>query len=238
MKGLKRLGLVAAAVVAGAATAVAQDKVEANVGADVVSKYLWRGQELGHAAIQPTLGIGYKGLSLSAWGSYGITDASDTEELDLTLGYTVGGFNVGITDYWFTGGDNRYFMYEDAKTSHVFEANIGYDFGPVAVQWYTNFAGNDHKYNDKGEKKHAYGSYLEVSAPFKLGGLDWNAAIGAVPFEAPCYGVEDFAITNISLKATKDVKITDSFSVPVFAQVMANPHDQKAYFAVGFSLIP
>lgn len=248
MKGMKRLALVATAFVAGAATAVAQDKVEATIGADVVSHYIWRGQDLGHPSIQPSVGLSYKGLSLSGWGSYGITDSNDTEEFDLTLAYTVGGFNIGITDYWFNGGNydgGRYFMYEAHKTNHIFEANIGYDFGPVAIQWYTNFAGADYKINSNGEKKHAYSSYFEISAPFKLGGLDWSAAIGAVPYEsaymddAGVYGhVENFAITNVSLKATKDVKITDSFTVPVFAQVMANPHDQKAYFALGFTLVP
>ena len=42
------------------------------VAADVVSSYIWRGQDCGSAAIQPTLGIGYKGLSLTAWGSTGL----------------------------------------------------------------------------------------------------------------------------------------------------------------------
>ena len=42
----------------------AQEKVEATLGADIVSNYIWRGQDLGAAAIQPSLGIGYKGLSL------------------------------------------------------------------------------------------------------------------------------------------------------------------------------
>ena len=29
------------------------------------------------------------------------------------------------------------------STAHVFEAQVGYDFGPLAVNWYTNFAGAD-----------------------------------------------------------------------------------------------
>ena len=45
----------------------AQDKVEASVGADIVSGYIWRGQDLGNVSIQPSLGVSYKGLSLSAW---------------------------------------------------------------------------------------------------------------------------------------------------------------------------
>ncbi len=47
-----------------------------------------------------------------------------------------------------------------------------------------------------------------------------------------------FAVTNVSLKATKDIKITKSFSVPVFAQIAANPSSEKAYLVVGFTLQP
>ena len=109
-------------------TAFAQEEIETTISADVVSHYYWRGQDLGGASLQPTLGIGYKGLSLTAWGSTGLVNPDDTRELDLTLSYTVGGFNIGITDYWFDamdGGDpdGRYFRYNAHSTNHVFEAN-------------------------------------------------------------------------------------------------------------------
>ena len=216
-------------------SATAQDEVETTVSADVVSTYVWRGMECGSAAIQPTLGIGYKGLTLSAWGSYGLVDTNDAKEFDLTLAYSTGGFNIGITDYWFNTPEERYFLYDANKTSHIFEANIGYDFGPAAIQWFTNFAGND-GYNEDG--KRAYSSYVELSAPFKLASVDWSAAVGAVPYATDFYGVDGFAVTNVSLKATKDIKVTDSFSIPVFAQVAANPSTEKAYLVFGFTLQP
>jgi hypothetical protein len=216
-------------------SATAQDEVETTVSADVVSTYVWRGMECGSAAIQPTLGIGYKGLSLSAWGSYGLVDTHDAKEFDLTLAYSTGGFNIGITDYWFNTPEERYFLYDANKTSHIFEANIGYDFGPAAIQWFTNFAGND-GYNKDG--KRAYSSYVELSAPFKLASVDWSAAVGAVPYATDFYGVDGFAVTNVSLKATKNIKVTDSFSIPVFAQVAANPSTEKAYLVFGFTLQP
>lgn len=80
--------------------AMAQDRVEASVGADLVSGYVWRGQDLGNVSIQPGLSVGYKGWSLAVWGSVGI-DKEDTKELDLTLGYSTGGFSLSVTDYWF-----------------------------------------------------------------------------------------------------------------------------------------
>ena len=119
-------------------SAMAQDTVETTVAADFVNQYIWRGQDLGNTAVQPTLGVAYKGLSLTAWGSVGVTEASDTKEFDLTLAYTAGGFNIGITDYWFNKNgldpDGRYFKYDAHGTNHVFEANIGYDFGFASLQ--------------------------------------------------------------------------------------------------------
>ena len=189
-------------------TMMAQDKVEASVGADLVSGYIWRGQNLG---------------GVSAWGSVGI-ESKDAKEFDLTLGYSIGGFSVSITDYWFDKtytGDvdeygkeiyttNKYFQYGAYSTAHVFEAQVGYDFGPLAVNWYTNFAGAD---GVKENGKRAYSSYLALSAPFKLG----------------------FCVTDISLGASKEIKITDSFSVPTFAKVTVNPRTEGAYFAFGLS---
>ena len=220
------------------AAALAQEKVETTISGDVVSSYFWGGQVLGHVSLQPTLGIGYKGLSLSAWGSVGLSDPSDTKEFDLTLGYTIGRFNIGITDYWFNSGldpENRYFKYDAHGTNHVFEANVGYDFGFVGLQWFTNFAGNDGMNNDG---KRAYSSYVELSVPFKLATVDWTATAGAVPFSTDFYGTDGFAVTNLALKATKDIQVTETFSVPVFGQVVANPCSQKAYLVIGFTLQP
>lgn len=61
VRSLMALGLLSISTVA-----MAQDKVEANVSADVVSQYIWRGQDLGDVSLQPSLGVSYKGLSLSA----------------------------------------------------------------------------------------------------------------------------------------------------------------------------
>ena len=216
------------------------DNIETTIKADIVSSYIWRGLDLGSTALQPTLGVDYKGLSLTAWGSYALTNSADTKEFDLTLAYAIGGFHIGITDYWFSqmayGGDpdGRYFKYGSRTTNHVFEANIGYDFGFAALQWYTNFAGNDYKADDK----RAFSSYFEVSVPFKLSAIEWTATAGAVPYTSPQYGTSGFAVTNLTLRATKEIKITDTFAIPIFGQLTANPCSQKAYLVFGFTLQP
>ncbi len=229
------LGLVASAA------ALAQEEAksfETTISGDVVSQYIWRGLDAGNAAVQPTLGLSYKGLSLTAWGSYGITTATDVKEMDLTLSYTIGGLNIGVTDYWFSAGadpDGRYFKYNAHSTNHLFEANIGYDFGFASLQWYTNFAGND---GTNKEGKRAYSSYVEASVPFRLGEAEWTATVGAVPYATTSYSTTGFAVTNVSLRATKEIRITDSFSVPIFGQLTGNPCSQKAYLVLGFTLQP
>lgn len=236
---MKKIVLLAMGLVLGS-TSLAQneEKVETIISGDIVSSYIWRGQDLGSAAIQPTLGVGYKGLSLTAWGSYGLVNSDDVKELDLTLAYSFGGLNIGVTDYWFDAGldpDNRYFKYDAHGTNHLFEANIGYDFGIASLQWFTNFAGNDGVNNDG---KRAYSSYVEAAVPFKLSSIEWTATAGAVPFATTFYGTSGFAVTNLSLRATKEIKVTDTFSIPIFGQVTANPCSQKAYLVLGFTLQP
>lgn len=234
MKKVKGLALLIACFAA--STAVAQDNVEGTVSADFVNQYIWRGQDLGDVSVQPTLGVAYKGFSLTAWGSVGLSDNSDTKEFDLTAAYQTGAFHIGITDYWFNVPNEKYFHYDAHSTSHVFEGNIGYDFGPVALNWYTNFAGND-GVNKSG--KRAYSSYVEASVPFKLADLDWTATVGAVPYATSFYAkANGFAVTNVSLRAAKDIQVTRSWSIPLFAGISTNPSTQKAYLVCGFTLRP
>lgn len=216
----------------------AQEKLETTISADIVNQYIWRGMDCGNTSLQPTLGIGYKGLSLSAWGSVGLTDPSDTKELDLTIGYTCKGFNISVTDYWLSDGldpKGRYFKYDAHGTNHVFEANIGYDFGCIAFQWFTNFTGNDGVNKDG---KRAYSSYFELSAPFKLFSCDWTATAGAVPYATDFYNTDGFAVTNLALRAMKEIKVSNSFCIPIFGEIVANPCSQKAYLVFGFTLQP
>ena len=232
-KRLLATGLVALSVASGS---LAQDKAVFSIGGDIVSRYIWRGQDLGSAAIQPGMGVAYKGLEVAAWGSYGFADASDVKEFDLTVSYTIKGFSIGITDYWFSEGldpQGRYFKYDAHGTNHVFEAFAGYDFGPVAILWCTNFAGNDG--TGKNDQR-AYSSYFEVSAPFSVGGFDFRAALGVVPYATSYYGTRGFAVTNVSFRATKDIRINDAFSLPIFAEVVANPCSQRAYLVFGLTL--
>ena len=81
----------------------AQNQLECHLKADFVSSYIWRGQNLGHVSLQPELAVAWKGLSLAAWGSVGLSHSNDVREIDLTLSYNTGNLSFGIVDYWDDG---------------------------------------------------------------------------------------------------------------------------------------
>ncbi|MBO7417677.1 MAG: hypothetical protein J6U14_01890 [Bacteroidaceae bacterium] len=211
----------------------AQDEVEVTLQADVVNQFIWRGYKNGHASIQPTLGISWKGLSLSAWGSVGITDSSDVSEIDLEASYTIGGLTLKVTDYWTDSPNPKYFDYHSSTTSHVFEAGLCYDFGLLSLSWQTFFAGQD--YFEQSNKR-TYSSYVEMCVPFYLATCEWEGRMGVVPYASDFYSADGFRVTNLSLMASKELPITDKFSLPVFAQLVGNPNIKQLFFVFGLTI--
>jgi hypothetical protein len=224
----KKLALLTVALSVTIPLAKAQG-VEVSAGGDIVSNYVWRGQNLGGVSIQPGASVSTGGFSLSAWGSVGF-DRTDTKEFDFTLGYGTGGFNVAITDYWFDTSNN-YFDYAAHTTAHMFELTLGYDFGPAAIAWNTYFAGADYL---KADGSRAYSTYIEASAPFSLGGLDLKAEVGLTPWEG-LYS-NKLNIVNIGMTVGKKIQVTETFTIPAFTKIIFNPYEETCYFVFGVSL--
>ena len=72
--------------------------------------------------------------------------------------------------------------------------------------WYTTFAGNDYRENDK----RAWSSYCELSYPFSVKDVDMSIEAGFTPWEG--FYSNKFNVVNIGLSATKELKITSGFS--------------------------
>ena len=218
-------------IVGSLGTARAQNKVEADLSVDFVSSYVWRGLHLGTPSVQPELSMGWKGLVFSVWGSTGL--AEPINEIDLTVSYQIGGLKFTVIDYWDDGTGTRYFLYRPKETGHSFEGAVEYNFGPVAISWQTFFAGADYQ---RADGRRAFSSYFEVSVPFRLITLNWEARAGIVPWASDYYGTKGFAFQMVSLKATKAIPITERFSLPLFAELMAAPSTGRLYFVAGLTI--
>ena len=234
---------------------VAQDEVRATVQADFVSHYMWRGEDRGGFSIQPMGKLTWQGASFQVIGSTGL-EKDDHHEIDIRLGYEYEGFNVGLTDYWQTGVDpeDRYFFFDQRKTGHQVEANVGYTCKYFTAQAYTMVWGNDFKKDGA----RAFSTFVELGVPFNLGGLEWLATVGFTPMESAGYYetkpittdygtleakiphyfyAEGFAFNSASVRATKNLFLGD-VRVPVFAELHANPYLQTARLVLGIGIIP
>lgn len=211
-----------------------EKKFEIAPAADLVSSYVWRGMYQTGPAIQPSLSMSYAGLSLTAWGSTDFSSSSDetkAKEFDLTLGYGIGGFSIAVTDYWWSGEGARYGRY---NTDHYFEGTIGYNFGekfPLSLTWSTMFAGGD-KNPEDGDRY--YSSYFEAAYDVNVWGISFQPAVGISPYKSQ-YS-DGFGLNSISLKASKEIKLSESFSLPVFTQVIAAPEHDNVFLVFGISL--
>lgn len=219
----------------------AQDKIEASLGTDFVTGYIWRGQDNAGPSFQPFASIGWKGLKLGIWGNFAVSPVDKhkgtQEEIDITLSYTWKGLHVGITDYYLFENGFQFFTYGGiGKCAHTFEANIGYDFGYLSVDWFTNFAGND-GVTLNGNR--AYSSYLLLQAPFHLAKLDWNASVGIVPYATNFYAKDNarkFHCNSVALRAEYPIQCGKKFKLPVYAQVIANPSNGGFHFLAGITV--
>jgi hypothetical protein len=68
---------------------VADWDIRVEAGADLYSKYIWRGQTLvDDLVVQPGASIGVEEFTASIWGNYTMTDDKEWTEIDYTLDYT------------------------------------------------------------------------------------------------------------------------------------------------------
>lgn len=223
-----------------ATTAMASDKkVTISGGADLVSSYIWRGSYNAGASVQGSLGMNVKGFSIGAWGS---TDfgGNGKKEVDLSVSYSIKGLTFGITDYWWAGeGVYNYFHYAKGSTSHLFEGNISYTLPvekfPLTLSWNTMFAGADIGPDDKRN----YSTYIELSYPFSVKSIDLKAKVGATPWHSPSILPSEnngFSVCNVALGAQRAIKCSDSFSIPLFTELIFNPATEDIHMVFGVSL--
>lgn len=227
-------------------SATAQNKLNLSPSGDFVSRYIWRGADFGNSpAIQPGLELNYGGLTLGAWGSY-TTNDMNFQETDLYVSYTIKELvSLTVTDYFFPNGritENEYFHYDSDSTGHVFEASVSFNGTeklPLSLLVATNFAGDDaHTFEDDLQ----YSTYIELGYSTSLNDISLDFFVGGTPNnpdsekdESGYYG-KSAGIVNIGVTAGKELKLSDSFSLPVNISVITNPQAENIFMVLGISL--
>lgn len=199
-------------------------------GADFVSRYLWRGLDFGNTfSIQPSLALTSGDFEVGFWGSYPFANtAGGNEEMDLYLGYSLGDFSVLVTDYYFPNSGGKYGNYKDPG-SHTVEVGLSYggsESFPISLAAYMNV------YNDDDNTV-----YFELGYSTEVSEVAVDLFVGGTPGgDGGFYGTTEFNLINIGVTASKDIKITEDFSLPVFSSYVLNPNMEVGYLLFGFSL--
>ena len=178
---------------------------EVTIGADVVSRYVWRGTDFGNAAaVQPSIETTIGPVALGAWGSWSISpgpaDASGNE-CDLYASTTVGPVGLTLTDYFFPAYAGTDSLLNVDK--HVFELSGGADVGPVSVLAAANVSGDDDN-----------STYLELT----YGAFSLGLGNGAYSTDG------EFAPVSLGISASRD-----NFSV----SYIINPDQETSFLVFG-----
>ncbi len=103
----------------------------------------------------------------------------------------------------------------------------------------TNFYGADaHKMKADGSQGGIqYSTYAEVSYAFKYADVFMGTNLTNVDRsrgESGFYG-DYLGVVNIGITTTKDIKITNDFSLPLKVSLITNPQAQRIFLVAGFS---
>jgi len=232
------------------------------IGADLMSRYVWRGLNLGGAgvSVQPAMkfnvGNADHQFSIGGWGAYTFSPTAN-QEIDLTAGYTFKGLlTVMVTDYFFpdlyADARDKYFYYRQDSTGHVFEGAVMFNGTkkiPFTLLVATNFYGNDSRrmkmVNDTTFETNGlqYSTYIELGFFKEIKGFNFNAFVGGTVNnpdeslgETGYYGNTKAGFTNIGIKLAKSIRITDNYSFSLQSSLIANPMQNKLYLVFGISL--
>jgi len=214
------LFLVATILLIGSFASSAQDSTAVSggwtAGADLVSSYIWRGSKAGAFSIQPTVKYVNGGFSIGAWGSGDLTTGAP-EETDLFALYAFKmGLSLGVTDYHY----NTSTLFN--KNAHAIEANLGYAIGKFSLSG--NYIFNTAS-GSIGQDKYFEAGYQFSSVKFFVGAGDgWYT------------NDTSFQVCNLGITANKTLKISESFSIPLFGSVIVNPNKEQIFYVIGISL--
>lgn len=231
-------------------------------GADLMSRYIWRGIDFGNSpAIQPNFAFSWKGFSVGAWGSYGITQQTmqmnDTTfvnlgnyaETDFFISYTYKWFTVMFFDFFLPNGmnpntDNNYYDLKKATTGHTIEGSLifnGPEKFPLQLMVGTLLWGADKNKDTLGVvglgDKNNFSTYIEASYPFEISKLKMSLKpfVGASLKESSWYG-EKAGVINLGFTAKKEIPITSAYALPVQFSVITNPVYKSMFLVFGISI--
>ncbi len=197
-----------------------------DTGLDIYSSYIWRGAKFGSGpAFQPYVSFATGGFEIGGWGSISAS-SNEALEMDLYASYSIGGFSIGLTDYYFGGDWTSYEM------NHFLEPSLSFGIGGFSIAGYYMFLPATEATEDTPATKFGENGDMYFEAGYSFKHVD--VALGAGDGQYTSDG--KFTVCVISVGTSKEIPITESFALPVSGAVILNPSTGGFFITAGISL--
>ncbi len=213
--------------------ALAADGWGITAGADLRTRWIYRGMELGNSPqIQPSVFIRNGGFQAGLWASHSLSLATDSgdpgsvyRETNLWMQYTFTFESFSLTPYL----QNHYNPVNDltdfsSDGSHALQFQLGLAGSedlPFDVMGGWVFHGDDDN-----------SLYVEAGYTLASGQNRIRTFISGTPAKAGFNGTDKAAVTQIGIQAARILPITESFQLPLTVELIANPYAKTTFGAL------
>lgn len=223
------------------------EKVSVNTNVDIYNRYVWRGLDIASTpSIQPSLSATAGSFEIGTWGAYTLAnETSESDEIDFWLSYAIN-MNNGTslqllaTDYYFPNAGVKFFNFNNhdaviddtipdpgAHTIELGASFTGPESFPITISGYMNV------HNDAGDN-----TYFQVDYPISIGesevGLFCGFAGGSED-NPGYYGADKLSIINLGISTGRDIKVSETFTMPLTFMFIVNPKEETSHLLVGIS---
>jgi hypothetical protein len=239
--------LISLLLVTLAGVSAAADEATINTGVDFYSRYVWRGLDVAATpSIQPSFSIAGGGFEFGIWGAYTLSnETSGSDEIDFWLSYTMEmesgvSFQLIGTDYYYPNAGIDFFNFNDydavindtipdpgAHTIELGASVTGPASAPITVSGFVNV------YNDGGNN-----TYLQVDYPVTVNGTELGffcGVAGGSEKNPDYYGADKVSAINVGVSASREIKVSETFSLPLNMSFIVNPKAEISHLVVGMS---
>jgi len=206
-----------------------ENKIEFNIGAEMASSYIWRGQNYKHTpSIQPWAEVSWKGFTFGTWSAFRVTGEGD-DEIDFYISKETGPLTLALWDYWSYSKNTpgKYFDYSPETTSHMFEGQATLSFGDKTR---FNFLISSIFYGSDPSK-----SFYGEAEFIKTIGKNQLSLFTGYQFKGEYYHTSP-GFVNLGCSYVRQIPVKENFTPYISISFIVNPSAGSTYFiaAIGF----
>lgn len=214
-----------------------QAQGEVNVGANTVTRYLWRGIQLDDGVnFQPYMMYNISNFEVGVSSSMSLTN--EFNEIYFWAAYSVNTSFINakfyVSDFYYEYQGSDFFNFRTERLNgvegdHYGEAHVEFtsDYSPFKLLFSSSFR-NDPDNSMYAEVSYSKAMANDIQSTFSVG--------GALNKSALWYYTDKAGIVNMSYELSRSVQITPEYALPISVKSIFNPTGKAFYVIFGVSI--